>query len=150
MNKSSVSGIKDTKIGGYLDTVIDLRLSEQVTHSSLYSSARSSPISFTAPSSTLTSPTATSTAMVNIASDKTFDARFQSIIERWSTNYLTQVDRTYLFATTVTVNEFIELTEQFNLRHGIELIDYHLKLTEWPGEICEFFSRIFDTWVRNA
>jgi len=61
-----------------------------------------------------------------------------------------QSDRTYLFSTNVAVDEFVELTEQFNFKHGIELLNYHVKLTECATRVHECLSRKFDSWVRNA
>ena len=88
--------------------------------------------------------------MVNVEADKNFDTRFQKIVEQWHANALSQVDRTYLFSTNVAVDEFVELTEQFNFKHGIELLNYHVKLTECATRVHECLSRKFDSWVRNA
>jgi len=88
------------------------------------------------------------TAMVNVAADTNFDARFQSIVHRWYMNALTPVDRTYLSTTRVTVGEFDELIEQ--LKRGIELVNYHVELTECSTVVQEYLSRMFDSRVRNA
>ena len=63
-------------------------------------------------------------------------------------NGLTEVDRTYLSTTRVTVDEFDELTEQ--VKHGVELVNYHVELTECSTVVQEYLSRMFDSWVRNA
>ena len=86
--------------------------------------------------------------MVNIAADPNFDARFESIVQRWYMNGLTQEDRTYLSTTRVTVDEFDELTEQ--VKHGVELVNYHIELTECTTDVQEYLSGMFDSWIRNA
>jgi hypothetical protein len=63
-------------------------------------------------------------------------------------NGLTQEDRTYLSTTRVAVDEFDELTEQ--VKHGIELVNYHIELTECSTVVQVYLSRMFDSWVRNA
>jgi len=92
----------------------------------------------------------TLTPMVTVAADKSFEARFTKIVERWYANALSQVDRAYLFSTNVAVDEFVELTEQINFKHGIELLNHRVKLTECATRVHECLSRKFDSWVRNA
>jgi hypothetical protein len=86
--------------------------------------------------------------MVTVVTDTNFDARFQSIVQRWYSNVLAQVDRIYLSTTRVAVDEFDELTEQF--KRGIELVNYHVELTECSTVAQEYLSRMFDSWVTNA
>jgi hypothetical protein len=62
--------------------------------------------------------------MAIVSADKNFDAQFSTIVKRWYANEgLSQADRTYLLATPVSVNEFLELIEQNNIKHGVELIN---------------------------
>ena len=86
--------------------------------------------------------------MVNVAADTSFDARFESIVQRWYMNGLTRADREYLSTTRVAVDEFDEITEQ--VKHGVELVNYHIELTECSTDVQEYLSGMFDSWIRNA
>ena len=61
--------------------------------------------------------------MAIVSADNHFDAQFSTIVERWYADALSQADRTYLLATPVSVTEFLQLIEQNNIKHDIELIN---------------------------
>ena len=58
-----------------------------------------------------------------ISADKNFDAQFPTVVERWYADALSQADRPYLLAPPVSAHEFLELIEQNNIKHGVELIN---------------------------
>ena len=44
---------------------------------------------------------------------------------------------------------YILITEEFNLRHDVELVD-HLGLYEYPTAVHEHMSRTLDEWVHAS
>lgn len=92
------------------------------------------------PSSMSSSPSASSTtsdATTTIQIDPQTLKRFVIIVENWKQNSLTREDKGCLLATTFSVDEYIALTEELSLRHGVQLRNNHIVLDEYPTTVHE-------------
>jgi len=96
--------------------------------------------------------TSTSAAATNalVKSDHNFETTFDGIVRRWRNSQLTYIDKTYLSATPITTDEYEEVTEDFTLRHGIELVDYRIELLECATPVHGWLSGEFDYWVEST
>ena len=75
---------------------------------------------------------------------------FAQIIERWRNNAITEDDSKYLERLAVTDEEFVLVTDDFGLRHGVELMNHHIHLIEYPTALHEVMTRRMDIWVFQA
>ena len=82
--------------------------------------------------------------------DQKFRQTFSEIIQRWSQNDLTKEDVEYLQCTPITDQEYLAITEDFGLRHGVELVNYRIHLIEYPTAVHEFMIRKMDKWVDRS
>ena len=96
-----------------------------------------------------TSTSAAATSAL-VKSDPNFEITFNGIVRRWRNGHLTYIDKTYLSATPITTDEYEEVTEDFTLRHGIELVDYRIELLECATPVHEWLSGEFDYWVEST
>src|SRR5205085_7723275 len=103
------------------------------------------------PSHALTTPTLpspssapTTSAKTLVLSDNDFEKTFQGILERWRFKSLTQNDRSHLLNTPISLDEYEVVTDQFRLKHGIELRDGRIYMNECPTRVHECVSRHFD------
>jgi hypothetical protein len=83
-------------------------------------------------------------------SDGKFRETMKQIVRRWRNNEMTEDDIKYLERTYITDAEYILITEDFGLRHGVELVKNRLQFTEYPTGVHEFMTRKMDTWVDRA
>lgn len=79
--------------------------------------------------------------------DPKFGATFSEILKRWKEGNMSKDDYNYLETISISSQEFIQISEEFNLRHGVELIDNHIELYEYPTAVQEYMSRTMDEWV---
>jgi hypothetical protein len=97
-----------------------------------------------------------STAMTDKTTDKSpvinpkFRASFSEIVQRWQNGILSKDDYSYLGTTSLSSQDYLLVSEEFNLRHGVELVNDHLRLYEYPTAIHEYMNRIMDEWVHTA
>jgi hypothetical protein len=75
---------------------------------------------------------------------------FAQIVERWRNNGITEEDSKYLEHVPVTDEEYILITDDFGLRHGVELVNHRIRLIEYPTAVPEVMTREMDTWVVQA
>jgi hypothetical protein len=54
------------------------------------------------------------------------------------------------YSNAITTDEYEEVTDHFNLRHGIQLVDYHIEFWECPTPVHEWLSGEFDYWVEST
>src|SRR5215510_5273443 len=85
------------------------------------------------PSSSSTATDATNTIQIN----PQILRRFAILVENWKQNSLTRDDKGYLLATAFSIEEYIALTEEFSLRHGVQLLNNHVVLDEYPTAVHE-------------
>src|SRR5205814_1021690 len=81
------------------------------------------------------------------ALDDKFCNRFVEILQRWQTGSVTADDIKYLRGITMSELDYIALTERYPIRHGIELVDYHIELLQCPTSVHERVTRIIDIWM---
>jgi hypothetical protein len=79
-----------------------------------------------------------------------FRHMFSQILHRWSQDELTMKDVEFLESTPITENEYLVLTEDFNLRHGVELMNYRICLIEYPTALHEYMNRKMDKWMDRS
>ena len=79
--------------------------------------------------------------------DETFKKEFAEILDHWRDNRITKADLECLRKYTFTDSEFVLITEDFALKHGVELVNHRLKLLECPSEVHEYMNRQMDRWV---
>jgi len=79
-----------------------------------------------------------------------FRHTFAQILQRWSQDELTKKDVAFLESTPITEDEYLVLTEDFNLRHGVELINYRIRLIEYPTAVHEYMTRKMDKWMDRS
>src|SRR5438552_19034442 len=87
------------------------------------------------PSSMSSSPSAssrTSDATTTIQLDPQTLKRFVIIVENWKQNSLTREDKGCF-----SVDEYIALTEELSLRHGVHLRNNRIVLDEYPPAVHE-------------
>jgi hypothetical protein len=60
---------------------------------------------------------------------------------------MTKDDYNYLKTISVRWEEYNHITDDFNLRHGIELIDNRIGFYGYPTAIHEHLNRRMDGWV---
>jgi hypothetical protein len=73
--------------------------------------------------------------------NETFRNRLPDIIERWRKATLTKDDYEYLRSLHLSETEYINITETYGLRHGVELYDHRLVLLECPTSTHEVVIR---------
>ena len=56
-------------------------------------------------------------------------------------------DYNYLKIISISSQDYILISEEFSLRHGVELVDNHLGLYEYPTAVHGHMSRTMDEWV---
>jgi hypothetical protein len=79
--------------------------------------------------------------------DEKFRQMFSQIIQWWSQNELTKEDVKYFECTSIMDQEYLILTEDFGLRHGIEFMNHRIHLIEYPTAVHEFITRKVDKWM---
>jgi hypothetical protein len=79
-----------------------------------------------------------------------FRQTFSQIIRRWSRNELTKEDVKYLESTHITDKDYLVVTEDFSLRHGVELVNHRIHLIEYPTALHEFINRKMDKWIDRS
>ena len=79
--------------------------------------------------------------------DPKFRVKFSEILDRWQKENMSKDDYSYLNTISISSQEYILITEEFNLRHGVELVDNHLGLYEYPTAVHEHMNRTMDEWV---
>ena len=81
---------------------------------------------------------------------KKFRHTFAQILQRWSQDELAEKDVAFLESTPITEDEYLVLTEDFNLRHGVELVNYRIRLIEYPTAVHEYMTRKMDKWMDRS
>jgi len=79
-----------------------------------------------------------------------FRHTFAQILQRWSQDELTKKDVAFLESTSITEDEYLVLTKDFNLRHGVELVNYRIRLIEYPTAVHEYMTRNMDKWMDRS
>jgi hypothetical protein len=79
--------------------------------------------------------------------DPKFCVIFSEILKRWQKGSMTKDDYTHLKTISISSQDYILISEEFNLRHGLEFVDNHLELYEYPTVVHESMNRIKDDWV---
>ena len=59
-------------------------------------------------------------------------------------------DYNYLKTISISSQDYILISEEFNLRHGVELVDNLVVLYEYPTAVHEYMNRAMDEWVHAA
>lgn len=105
--------------------------------------------------SCLSDVTVATTMSVDLNEDKSIldvniRKEFAQIVQRWRNKTITEEDTKYLESISVTDEEYLLITEDFGLRHGVELVNHHIRLNEYPTAVHEFMSRQMDRWVDRS
>lgn len=79
-----------------------------------------------------------------------FRQRFVDILARWRSDTLTTTDKKFLDTITLARTEYLSISEEFSLRHGLELVDYKLRLTECATAVHEYLGGRVDDWVTES
>lgn len=74
----------------------------------------------------------------------------KGIVERWLAGSMKNEDFCLLDSISLCDEEYVSITEQFNLKHGVELLNNRIKFYELPGPIHERCSRMMDRLVDRA
>jgi hypothetical protein len=61
----------------------------------------------------------------------------------------TLVDMKYLARTPVSIATYHAITDEYNLRHGVELVANRIELHECATGLHEYIGGCFDDWVMN-
>ncbi len=89
-----------------------------------------------------------SSALVNKRhKDETFKKEFAEILDHWRDNSISKADLECLSKYTFTDPEFVLITEEFALNHGVELVNHRLMLLECPIAVHEYMNRQMDRWI---
>jgi len=72
---------------------------------------------------------------------------FESLLCRWRRGEQTNEDKAMLQQWTLSFSDYTNLTDQFNVSHGIELKHNKIILYETASEVPEFLGGVFDDWV---
>jgi hypothetical protein len=83
-------------------------------------------------------------------SDAKFREILKQIVRRWRSNETTEDDIKYLEGTYITDAVYIIITDDFGLRHGVELVKNRIHLIECPTGLHELISRKMDTWMDRS
>lgn len=83
-------------------------------------------------------------------SDPKFREILKQIVRRWRSNEMTEDDIEYLEGIYITNAEYILITDDFGLRHGVELVKNRIRLIECPTGLHEFIGRKMDTWIDRS
>lgn len=79
--------------------------------------------------------------------DPKFRERLSEILKRWQKGNMSKDDYSYLKTISISSQDYILISEEFNLRHGVELVDHHIGLYEYPTAVHEYLNRTMDEWV---
>lgn len=125
---------------------------ESASRSTTFSWTTRRSVSVSTSSSNLSDATAATTMSFDSSEsrpvlDKKFVERFAQIVRRWRQNEITEEDTEYLGCTPITDQEYLLVTEDFGLRHGVELVKHRICFVEYPSALHEFMSRKMDKWV---
>ena len=86
----------------------------------------------------------------SVAIDAKFRQRFAGILARWRSGTLTAEDKKFLDTITLARTEYLSISEEFSLRHGLELVDCKLQLTECATAVHEYLGGRVDDWVTES
>jgi hypothetical protein len=92
----------------------------------------------------------TTVSPVSGVRDEKFYSCFAEILQRWQNGSVTADDIEYLYSITISELDYISLTEQFPIRHGIELIDYHIELVQHPRGLHEHMAYIINIRMNSV
>src|ERR1700720_1637846 len=67
------------------------------------------------------------------ALDNTFRTEFADIVERWRRGRINRRDKDYLISLRFTPDEFVRITEEYSLTHGVELIHSRIIFLRVPN-----------------
>src|SRR5436853_656967 len=99
-------------------------------------------VSSTTSSAMRDTTTAAGQSSINILETSHIDDKFHQdftiIMQRWSNNSITREDWEYLKQCTFTDKQFVQITEEFGLKHGVELIDHRIVFMEYPTAVHEY------------
>ena len=87
---------------------------------------------------------------VSSVPDEKFGSCFVEILHRWQTGSTTVDDIKYLRGITMSEVDYVALTEQYALRHGIELVDYHIELLTYPTGLHEYMAYTVNIWMNDV
>jgi hypothetical protein len=99
------------------------------------------------PSSSVSSVASTSTI---IEIDPEIVKQFSIIVDNWKKNSLTDHDKEYLLATSFSIEEYISITEEFSLRHGVQLLNNHVIFEDYPTVVHEITIGYIESVVIQA
>jgi hypothetical protein len=70
---------------------------------------------------------------------------FADIVKSWKeSNVLTAAQKSFLDKWSLSYDEFVDLTEKYTLRHGVELCNFKIRLHEISTAVHEVISRKLD------
>jgi hypothetical protein len=69
------------------------------------------------------------------------------IVQAWREGSMTVSQYKTLQGMDFNEMEFIAISERFGLKHGAELLDFTIVLTECPSSVHEIMSRKMDLWI---
>jgi len=119
-------------------------------------STTSAPSSHSSPCTTDSSTmTSNPSEILSVVEDESLTSAIQDILERWNMGLVTSNDIDFLESLSVSAAVYVKLTERIDLlRHGVELIDHHIKLLECPTglheNIASRLNRLFDRAYGDA
>ena len=82
--------------------------------------------------------------------DGQFKKTFESLIHRWQQGKQTDGDKRMLEQCLFSFSDYNELTDDFNLRHGVELVNNRIILNEAASEVHEYMGGVCDDWITNV
>ena len=89
-------------------------------------------------------------ARATSSSDPIFQQKLNAILEKWRNHQLAANDQVYLDSVTLSMDDYIAITDGHNLRHGVELKNNHLVLYECATAVHEYVGGEFDDCVMNT
>jgi len=75
---------------------------------------------------------------------------FGTLISKWQQNTITKAEKALISSTHIDYEEYISVTDEFNLGHGVEFINHNLILHEYPSKVHDIISRAIDFWINRT
>ena len=84
------------------------------------------------------------------AIDPAFRSKFHRILEKWRKRELAVADQKYLGSVTLSADDYLDITDEYNVRHGVELQNNRIVLYECAADLHEYLGGYFDDKVMDT
>lgn len=82
--------------------------------------------------------------------DPTFRRRVADILEKWRDRQTVAAHQAYLHSVVLSVGDYLDITDEHNLGHGVELQNNRIVLYECATAVHEYVGGEFDDCVMNT